>query len=82
MATEQPPIQALRAGEYAKSRYSAERQPDCVMLCEVDGWIGVQDSKEYSTTATAERTTLGFTKAEFAAFLKGAKAGEFDHLIA
>ncbi|WP_028927955.1 DUF397 domain-containing protein [Pseudonocardia acaciae] len=71
---------ALRAGDYVKSSFSSEsRAGDCVMLCTVDGWIGMQDSKQYPTTPPAERTTLGFTKAEFAAFLTGVKAGEFDH---
>lgn len=82
MTAEQPPIAALRVGEYRKSSFSANQPSNCVMVSRVDGWIGMQDSKEYSTTPEHQRTTLGFTTEEFAAFLQGAKSGEFDHLIA
>lgn len=80
MAAEQPPIEALRAGWYVKSSYSPEGT-DCVMLHATGGWVGVQDSKEYASTPRDERTTLAFTVGQFAAFLKGAKAGEFDHPV-
>jgi hypothetical protein len=50
------------------------------MIGTTDGWVGIQDSKEYSTTTADRRTTLGFTQAEFAAFVQGAKHGELDHL--
>ncbi|ASR39880.1 hypothetical protein BAY61_31845 (plasmid) [Prauserella marina] len=82
MAAEQPPLDALRDGDYIKSSRSPQSQPDCVMLYATDGWIGVQDSKEYPDKPKDKRTTLGFTKSEFTAFLEGAKNGEFDHLIA
>lgn len=81
MAAGQPPIGELRTGQYVKSSYSGE-QPNCVRVGRVGTWIGLQDDKQYGTTAPADRTTLGFTVDEFAAFLAGAKAGEFDHLIA
>lgn len=80
MAAEQPPVEALRAGRYVKSSYSSE-QVECVMLHATGGWVGVQDSKEYPSTPRKERTTLAFTTDGFAAFLKGAKAGEFDQSI-
>jgi hypothetical protein len=80
MAAEQPPVEALRAGRYVKSSYSPE-QTECVMLYATGGWFGVQDSKAYHSTPRNERPTLAFTVDEFAAFLKGAKAGEFDQPI-
>jgi hypothetical protein len=81
MAAQQPPVEVLRAGRYVKSSYSPD-QVNCVMLYATDGWVGVQDGKEYRSTPRNERPTLAFAVDEFAAFLKGAKAGEFDHLIA
>jgi hypothetical protein len=76
MAAEQPPVEALRAGRYVKSSYSPDGT-ECVMLYATGGWVGVQDSKEYRSTPRDERLTLAFTVDKFAAFLKGAKAGEF-----
>lgn len=81
MTTERPPIEQLRTGTYVKSTFSPDKG-DCFRLTRVGGWIGVQDDKEYATTPVEARTTLGYTVDEFAAFLAGAKAGEFDHLIA
>lgn len=81
MTTERPPIEKLRDGEYIKSSFSPDKG-DCVRVSRVGGWIGMQDDKEYESTPVGARTTLGYTVDEFAAFLKGAKAGEFDHLIA
>jgi hypothetical protein len=80
MAAVLPPVEVLRAGRYVKSSYSPE-QTDCVMLCAAAGWVGLQDSKEYSSTPRSERMTLAFTVDRFAAFLKDAKAGKFDHSI-
>ncbi len=80
MAAVLPPVEVLRAGQYVKSSYSPEGQ-ECVMLYATGGWVGVQDSKEYSSTLRNERTTLAFTIDRFAAFLTEAKAGEFDHPI-
>ncbi|MEU3628871.1 hypothetical protein BS329_15490 [Amycolatopsis coloradensis] len=80
MTVERPPVEKLRGGEYIKSSFSPDKG-DCVRLSRVEGWIGMQDEKEYDTIPATQRTTLGYTVAEFAAFLKGAKAGEFDHLI-
>jgi hypothetical protein len=47
---------------------------DCVELASNDGMVYVRDSKD------PEGPTLGFTKTEVLAFLRGAKAGEFDDL--
>jgi hypothetical protein len=80
MAAEQPPVEALRAGRYVKSSYSPE-QTECVMLYATGGWVGVQDGKEYHCTPRNERPTLAFAVDDFAAFLKGAKVGEFDQPI-
>jgi hypothetical protein len=41
-----------------------------------DGLVEVRDTKAHGAGPT-----LGFTKAEFAAWLDGAKNGEFDHLV-
>jgi len=81
MAAEQPPVKALRAGRYVKSSYSPDGT-ECVMLYGTSGWVGVQDSKEYSSTPPSKRTTLAFTADQFARFLECATVGEFDRPIA
>lgn len=49
---------------------------NCIeMLGTTDG-VDLRDSKQKEAGPT-----LGFTKAEFAAWLDGAKKGEFDHLV-
>jgi hypothetical protein len=40
-----------------------------------DGWVALRDSKN------PDVPPLMYTRTEFAAFLDGAKAGEFDHLV-
>lgn len=49
---------------------------DCVEMREHAGQVQVRDTKD-----TGTGPMLGFTKAEFSAWLDGAKKGEFDHLI-
>jgi hypothetical protein len=49
---------------------------NCVELRTRDGDVEVRDSK-----AGESGPILRFTPAEFAAFLDGARKGEFDHLI-
>jgi len=49
---------------------------DCVEMRQHNGQVQVRDTKDAGTGPT-----LGFTPAEFAAWLDGAKRGEFDHLI-
>lgn len=49
---------------------------DCVEMRQHDGRVQVRDTKD-----AGDGPTLGFTKAEFAAWLDGAKNGEFDHLV-
>jgi hypothetical protein len=45
----------------------------CVEVAHADGAIGVRDSKDRGTGPV-----LVFTQAEWAAFLHGVRAGEFD----
>ena len=47
----------------------------CVEVAPVDGGVAVRDSKDRGGPV------LAFTVAEFAAFLDGARNGEFDHLV-
>lgn len=47
----------------------------CVELAEVDGAIALRNSRD------PERGAFSFTYAEMGAFIEGAKAGEFDHLV-
>jgi hypothetical protein len=49
---------------------------ECVQLRTREGDIEVRDSK-----AGDASPILRFTPAEFAAFLDGARKGEFDHLV-
>lgn len=69
------PDAAFAGARWQKSTRS-EPQPNCVELAEVDGVIGVRDSK------VPDRATLQFTKSEMAAFIAAAKDGEFDHFVA
>jgi len=48
----------------------------CVEMAIVDGLVGVRDSK-----LGAASPILTFTLAEIDAWIEGAKAGEFDHMI-
>lgn len=48
---------------------------DCVEMRRNGVNVEVRDTKQ-----GGDGPTLGFTKAEFAAWLDGAKRGEFDHL--
>lgn len=50
-------------------------QGNCVEQRRHDGLVEVRDTKDRGTGPT-----LRFTEAEFAAWLDGAKHGEFDHL--
>ncbi|HST80229.1 MAG TPA: DUF397 domain-containing protein [Kineosporiaceae bacterium] len=48
---------------------------NCVEMREHGDVVEVRDTKQ-----KGQGPTLGFTRAEFAAWLDGAKRGEFDHL--
>jgi hypothetical protein len=47
----------------------------CVEQRGADGWVEVRDTKDRSGPV------LRFRRAEFAAWLDGARRGEFDHLL-
>ena len=60
--------------QWIKASMSGD-QGACIEQRAVDGMIEVRDSKERSGPV------LSFTRAEFAAWLDGARKGEFDHLL-
>jgi Domain of unknown function (DUF397) len=53
---------------------ASDQNGSCVEQRRHDGLIEVRDTKD------ADGPVLRFTHAEFAAWLDGAKSGEFDHL--
>ena len=62
--------------QWIKATASGGNGSDCVEMRQHDGAVEVRDTKDHG-----HGPTLGFTKSEFAAWLDGAKRGEFDHLI-
>ncbi|MET9176952.1 DUF397 domain-containing protein [Kitasatospora aureofaciens] len=64
----------MRNSTWQKPSYSGSNA-DCVEVRAVDGAIELRESDEGDIVV---RTTTP----KFAKFLQGAKAGEFDHLIA
>jgi len=65
----------LRGAVWRKSRYS-NPSGNCVELAELtDGGVAVRNSR-YS-----DGPALIYTRAELAAFIHGAKSGEFDDLV-
>lgn len=70
------PAQALNDVAWRKSRYSGA-VGNCVEVASlVDGGIAVRNSR------FPDGPALVYTRAEIAAFVHGAKDGEFDDLIA
>jgi hypothetical protein len=65
--------QADRAGRWIKAARSGDGN-NCVEMRRQGAVIEVRDSKH------PDGPTLGYTRDEFAAWLDGAKKGEFDHL--
>lgn len=59
---------------WVKATASSSAQ-DCVEMRAADGAVEVRDSKH------PHGPVHRFTRAEFAAWLDGAKHGEFDHLL-
>ena len=53
----------------------SDEQGSCVEQRHHDGMIEVRDSKDRTGPV------LRFTRAEYAAWLDGARTGEFDHLL-
>lgn len=69
------PVTALRGVTWRKSRHSG-KWGNCLELAALaDGTIALRQSRE------PEGTALIYTRAELAAFLSGAKDGEFDDLV-
>lgn len=64
------------AAQWRKSSFSDNNGGDnCVELAELEeGGVGLRDSKR------PEQPHMVFTRSEIAAFVAGAKAGEFDDL--
>lgn len=65
----------MRSTEWVKASASGGNGGNCVEQRRSGEAIEVRDSKDRSGPV------LRFTPAEFAAWLDGAKRGEFDHLI-
>ncbi|MGY0062680.1 DUF397 domain-containing protein [Streptomyces sp. LZ34] len=61
--------------EWQKSSFSNGAGSDCVQLMDIAGGVAIGDSKR------PDRPELRYTPSEFAAFIQGVKAGEFDHLL-
>jgi hypothetical protein len=55
---------------------ASDSNGSCVEQRRHDGLIEVRDTKDHGTGPV-----LRFTAAEFAAWLDGARRGEFDHLV-
>ena len=70
--------EAVVNGRYVKSTFS-NANAGCLSFTVAHGLIGFQDDK----LPPAERKvrTLIFTQHEMAAFVTGAKNGDFDHLL-
>ena len=62
---------------WIKASRSAGNGGSCVEMRRHQGMIEIRDTK-----ANGLGPILRFTAAEFDAFLDGARAGEFDHLLA
>jgi hypothetical protein len=69
---------AVVNGRYLKSTFSGP-STGCLSFTETDGLIGIQDDK--LPPAERKARTLIFTQPELAAFIAGAKNGDFDHLL-
>jgi hypothetical protein len=65
-----------RTTEWIKASASGGQGGQCVQMRPHEGAVEVRDSKHGNAGPV-----LGFTKGEFAAWLDGAKRGEFDHLV-
>jgi hypothetical protein len=69
---------AVVNGQYVKSTFS-NATGDCLSFTVADGLIGFQDDKLPPDERKAR--TLIFGQHEMAAFIAGAKNGDFDHLL-
>ncbi len=66
----------MHASRWVKATKSGGNGGDCVEMRRNGERVEVRDSKR------PDGPVLAFTAAEFAAWLDGARGGEFDHLIA
>jgi hypothetical protein len=62
----------VKDGDFMKSSWSRNNPKTCVEVAIKRQGVAVRDSKD------GRKKTLFYTRAEWAAFLKGAKNGEFD----
>jgi hypothetical protein len=69
---------AVINGRYLKSTFS-NGHAGCLSFTVAEGMIGFQDDK--LPPAERKAHTLIFTQHELAAFIAGAKNGDFDHLL-
>jgi len=69
---------AVVNGRYVKSTIS-NASGGCLSFTVADGLIGFQDDK--LPPAERKARTLVFNQHEMAAFIAGAKNGDFDHLL-
>ena len=69
---------AVVNGRYVKSTFSSANG-GCLSFTAAAGLIGFQDDKLPSSERKAR--TLVFTQPELAAFIAGAKNGDFDYLL-
>ncbi|MGH3867292.1 MAG: DUF397 domain-containing protein [Pseudonocardiaceae bacterium] len=69
---------AVINGRYVESTFS-HGHGGCLSFTAAGGLIGFQDDKLPPTERKAR--TLVFTQPELAAFIAGAKNGDFDHLL-
>jgi len=69
---------AVVNGRYLKSTFS-NGNAGCLSFAQADGLIGFQDDK--LPPAERKARTLVIDQHEMAAFIAGAKNGDFDHLL-
>ncbi|MGH3765707.1 MAG: DUF397 domain-containing protein [Pseudonocardiaceae bacterium] len=73
-----PQYEAVVNGQYLKSTFSGP-STGCLSFTVADGLVGFQDDKLPPIERKAR--TLIFDQHEMAAFIAGAKNGDFDHLL-
>lgn len=61
------------SADWITSSLSGPNSGQCVEIAFAPGWIGVRDTKQHG-----QGPVLAFTPAEWAAFVAGVRAGEFD----
>lgn len=58
--------------DFRKSSFSNSSGGHCLLVAEKEGIVAVRNSKDPT------KKTIVFTRDEWSAFIRGAKAGEFD----